>query len=144
MQNALHTLKGDSGYAYLPWLMTPLEIAPHGTPASSYNKLHAQCRNPVERCIGVLKARWRCMTLPIHYVPGKAGKIINACAVLHNILLEERVPIPVDHELFMDAHENYFVDPDELRMLPAELRRQADANRQYLVEHAHWYLNRDS
>ncbi|KAK3924087.1 Putative nuclease [Frankliniella fusca] len=139
-------LLGDSGYPNLPWLMVPLLPAPPpGTPGSSYNKLHAKARNLVERCIGVLKCRWRCLLVPIHYHPAKAGRILNACAVLHNLLLENNMPLPVDYEIFIDPVEDPDanpVDPNELQMLPAELRREANANRQYLIEHAHWYLNR--
>lgn len=28
------------------------------------------------------------------YTPAMAGRIINACAVLHNIMLEEKYPLP--------------------------------------------------
>ncbi|KAK3929502.1 Putative nuclease [Frankliniella fusca] len=53
---------GASRYPHRPWLMTPILNAPPDTPEYLYTKLHCRCRNPVERCIGVLKARWRCLS----------------------------------------------------------------------------------
>ncbi|KAK3910125.1 Putative nuclease, partial [Frankliniella fusca] len=132
-------LLGYSAYAHIPWLLKPLVPSAPGTPESGYNKLHAQCRNPVERCLSVMKSRWRCLCPPLHYHPEKAGKIFNACAVLHYLLLEERVAVPVDYEVFTNPPEDDdIVDP----MLPAHLRQEADANRAYLIDHAHWYENR--
>ncbi|KAK3930991.1 Putative nuclease [Frankliniella fusca] len=96
-------LLGDSGYPLEPWLMTPLPDAPRGSPEYNYTKVHCQCRNPVERCIGVLKSRWRCLFLPIHYSPEKCGRIVNACAVLHNIMTSLRVAVPPNYHLHQDG-----------------------------------------
>lgn len=43
----------------------------------------------MERCIGVLKKRFRCLLRyrTLEYTPAKTGQIINACAVLHNMCI---------------------------------------------------------
>lgn len=73
--------------------MTPVLNAPLGSPEEHYTKKHCSARNVVERCIGVLKARWRCLLAHrvLHYAPVKAGRIVNACAVLHNIVNDGRL-----------------------------------------------------
>lgn len=52
-------LLGDSGYPQQPWLMIPVLNAVVGSPEERYNTGHASARNCVERCIGVLKSRFR-------------------------------------------------------------------------------------
>lgn len=52
-------LLGDSGYPQQPWLMTPVLNAAPASPEERYNNRHASARNCVERCIGVLKSRFR-------------------------------------------------------------------------------------
>lgn len=72
--------------------MTPLPNQPEGTPKFRYNEALCKARNPVERLFGVLKGTWRCLSQQrmLLYIPEFAGKIVNACAVLHNINLDEQ------------------------------------------------------
>ncbi|KAH6920657.1 hypothetical protein HPB50_028357 [Hyalomma asiaticum] len=87
---------GDSGYPLEPWLMTPVPGNPApGTPEAEYNKEHASMRNVVERCIGVLKSRFRCLQRyrALLYKPDRAAGIVSACAALHNIALEAGEPV---------------------------------------------------
>ncbi|XP_067645898.1 putative nuclease HARBI1 [Eurosta solidaginis] len=79
-------LIGDSGYPLEPWLMTPLPNQPEGSPKFRYNEVLCKARNPVERLFGVLKGTWRCLSQQrtLLYHPGFTGRIVNACAVLHN------------------------------------------------------------
>lgn len=81
---------GDSGYPLEPWLMTPVPGRPAvSTPAGRYNAAHASMRSVVERCIGLLKSRFRCVQKHrvLYHHPRIAGTIVAACAVLHNICL---------------------------------------------------------
>lgn len=76
--------------------MTPIANTEPNTAERYYTDLHCRVRNTVERCIGVLKARWRCLLIDrkLHYHPTMAGYITNACVVLHNIANSARLPVP--------------------------------------------------
>ncbi|XP_053964961.1 putative nuclease HARBI1 isoform X1 [Anastrepha ludens] len=93
-------LPGDAGYALKPYLMTPFRNSEEGSPQRTYNKQHAKARSIIERTIGVLKNRFRCLlqARALHYSPKKATQIINVCAALHNICLFYNVQLP-DEEL---------------------------------------------
>ncbi|XP_050065930.1 uncharacterized protein LOC126554995 [Aphis gossypii] len=73
-----------------PWLLTPFSNPGDGSPESRFNVKFTLGRSVVERAIGMLKGRWRrlCKQRMLHYKPTIASKIINACAVLHNICIE--------------------------------------------------------
>lgn len=106
-------LLGDSGYPLQPWLMVPVPNA--RTPAELYyNQIHSKTRNKVERCIGVLKNRFRCLIYEqkLRYSHLKASRIINSCAVLHNYLCSRHVDDDDDgHNLPDNDHnENNNID----------------------------------
>ncbi|XP_046396504.1 putative nuclease HARBI1 [Ischnura elegans] len=100
-------LLGDSGYALEPWLITPLPQAEEGTPAYRFTMAHCHTRNKIERVFGILKARWRCplKDRTLHYTPEKASKIIVCCAILHNIMMHHRIPLP-ENEVYEDLQDN--------------------------------------
>ncbi|KAK9721114.1 DDE superfamily endonuclease [Popillia japonica] len=54
-------LLGDSGYPLQPWLLTAVLNAAENSPEARYNSTHASARNCIERCIGTLKGRFRCL-----------------------------------------------------------------------------------
>lgn len=78
--------------------MTPILNAAPGSREEVYTTRHVQARNCIERCFGLLKARWRCMLKhrTLHYHPYVASKIVSACCVLHNIALKAGLPPPID------------------------------------------------
>ncbi|GBP42613.1 Putative nuclease HARBI1 [Eumeta japonica] len=88
----------DSGYPQRAWLMTPISNAAPGSQEEIYTIRHILARNCIERCFGLLKARWRCLLKhrTLHYRPYVATKIIVACCVLHNIALDARLATPSD------------------------------------------------
>ncbi|KAH7937405.1 hypothetical protein HPB49_011750 [Dermacentor silvarum] len=54
--------KGDSGYPLEPWLLTPVTgHPPTQTAEGKYNTAHSAMRSVVERCIGLLMNRFRCL-----------------------------------------------------------------------------------
>ncbi|XP_072142088.1 putative nuclease HARBI1 isoform X2 [Dermacentor andersoni] len=81
----------DSGYPLEPWLLVPVPGSHAGTTSEGhYNQEHASMRNVVERCIGVLKSKFRCLQRfrTLLYSPDRAARIIYACVALHNIALD--------------------------------------------------------
>jgi hypothetical protein len=75
-------------------MMTPILNAAPGSREEVYTSRHIKARNCVERCFGLLKARWRCLLRhrTLHYAPSKAGKIVIACSILHNMAIKSRLP----------------------------------------------------
>ena len=57
-------LLGDSGYPCRKYLITPL-LRPSNRQEIRFNMAHKRTRSVVERCIGVLKSRFRCV---INYI----------------------------------------------------------------------------
>lgn len=88
---AILFIKGDSGYPCERFLMTPI-LHPRTVAEERYNNSHAKTRCTIERCNGVLKARFRCLSKHrvLNYAPRISGSIINTCVVLHNLCLKYR------------------------------------------------------
>lgn len=80
---------GDSGYPLRPWLITPYRSP--NEEERRFNTAHAKARNCVERLNGVIKGIFRCLKVGLNTTPQTAGKIINACTVLHNFRLEHGI-----------------------------------------------------
>ncbi|XP_061585772.1 putative nuclease HARBI1 isoform X2 [Cololabis saira] len=62
-----------------------------------YTSAQTKTRNIVERCIGVVKSRFRCIDRSggvLQYTPEKACKIITSAFILHNICQMYRLPVP--------------------------------------------------
>lgn len=95
---------GDSGYPLQPWIMTPIQ-SPTEDHERTYNAEHAKTRNKVERCIGVLKSRFRCLSTErkLRYMPDRAAKIILSCVVLHNFLIGRRYTDNINQQI-NDSH----------------------------------------
>lgn len=98
---------GDSGYSLRPWILTPILGAAPNSPEALYNVQQIRCRSLVEQCNGLLKMRFRCLLKHrvLHYSPPIASKIINTCAVLHNICISENVPLEIN-----DDNDNEEID----------------------------------
>lgn len=73
--------------------MTPLKYERPNTPRFRYNEDLCSARSCVERLFGVWKAVFRCLSAQrrLMYEPDMAGKIVNACAVLHNMRIAYRL-----------------------------------------------------
>ncbi|XP_064620735.1 putative nuclease HARBI1 [Lineus longissimus] len=106
-------LLGDSGYPQKPWLMTPYQN-PANDAQERYNTQHKHIRSIVERCNGVWKMRWRCLTKPNMFQPAKASKIIAACGALHNFAVAHGIPIgeEIDEDLINQQHDDPNHDPE--------------------------------
>lgn len=107
-------LLGDSGYGLEPFLITPYKDVTIRTMEHKFNNKHASARNIVERVIGVLKSRFRCLLGTLVYSPEKVIKIINVCCALHNICREYNIEYHEDPILNVDE-EIYEMDTDDVR-----------------------------
>ncbi|XVE70326.1 hypothetical protein DITRI_Ditri10aG0063700 [Diplodiscus trichospermus] len=54
-----------------------------------FNKAHANARNVIERCFGVLKQRWAILWSPAFYPIKVQNMIIMACVLLHNFIRQK-------------------------------------------------------
>lgn len=101
---------GDSGYALSRWLMVPFND-PRTSAEERYNTAHKKGRCIVERCNGLLKMRFRCLTKPIMFQPTKASKIVGACGALHNFAIEKRIQLneEIESDIIesLEIHETY-------------------------------------
>lgn len=82
-------------------------------------------RSIIERCNGVLKNRFRCLLKHrvLHYTPIMAGKIVNACVVLHNMCIDNNIPEPEEEE---NIHIDYGQDIGHLIPIDAQDGINAD------------------
>lgn len=135
-------LLGDSGYGLHPWLMIPASPAEIRQIESEnlkikfeeYNRRHRQARNGIERLNGILKARFRILSKDsmLRYNPAKCGRIINCCAILYNILVDQGYPPDRgleerDIDRFMDGDQDV-VRPDEIGEINEIQRRRLGAS----------------
>lgn len=77
------------------WLFTPL-ANPQTAQELRYTNMHTRTRVVVERTIGHLKGRWRCLDKSggvLLYRPEKVCRVVLACGVLHNIAQRHGVPL---------------------------------------------------
>lgn len=119
---------GDSGYPLQPWLMTPFHNPAQNSPESRFNDAHIRTRNCIERCNGVLKSRFRCLLKErvLRYSPERVGKIVNSCAILHNMCVAANLEL--DEEVIEDD-----VNDDVYQNGLQDIFRQGQAVRRHLV-----------
>ncbi|XP_017485224.1 PREDICTED: putative nuclease HARBI1 [Rhagoletis zephyria] len=68
---------GDCGYGIEPFLLTPYRYPQFNSQQYKFNLAHSAARNIVERTIGVLKNRFRCLLGTLHYSPEKVVKYME-------------------------------------------------------------------
>lgn len=122
-------LLGDSGYPLKPYLMTPYKNPVYGTAQHTFNKRHCSARNIVERTIGVLKSRFRCLQTVLLYNPAKVVTIVNVCCALHNICKHFAIPF---EEVFLEN-----ADDDDEQMENAEDNEIAVTTRDNIARSLH-------
>ncbi|KAK3910207.1 Putative nuclease [Frankliniella fusca] len=115
-------LLGDSGYPLEPWLHVPYAQNDAGPNKEIYNEFHRRARSVVERTIGLLKGRFRCLLRHrvLHYEPLKASRVINACCVLHNICTRANLELDEDQHKGEEGERQARGVPD----LQGEVRRR--------------------
>ena len=76
-------LLGDSGYACLPYLMTPYHD-PVTREERNFNRSLKSTQSITERAFGVLKRRFHILHSEIRMAPNRVCTIMAACFGLHN------------------------------------------------------------
>lgn len=108
-------LLGDSGYGCTPYLFTPV-LNPSTNKEEKYNWAHIRTRNPIERCFGVWKQRFRCLQCGFKTKLENTKLYIIALAILHNIALQQQDNIPEVITLDACGNEPVTIAPtDSLR-----------------------------
>lgn len=99
----------------------------------NYNQIILSVRHLIERTIGVLKMRFRCILgeRQLRYNQTKVSKIICACATLHNFLLSNRFNIL--HEMNEDDLQNLIDDAQAMHDNPPANRNLGVARRNELI-----------
>ena len=105
-------LLGDSGYACLPYLMTPF-LDPSTRKERAFNRSLKSTRSAIERAFGILKRRFHVLHGEIRMTPARVCTIIAACFVLHNIAIDHNEP---EDEFDQDDEDldmgNYYEGPN--------------------------------
>lgn len=86
-------ISGDSAYPLSPWLMKIFDANNLNLMEQNFNHELKKVRQIIERSIGVLKVRFRCIMgeRKLRYMPTKVGKFVYA--TLHNFLIFNRYDI---------------------------------------------------
>lgn len=128
---------GDKGFPLQPWLLKPYDRPCTSYAQMIFNTLLKQMRSLVERVIGLLKARFRCLLgdeRKLRYDHLSSGHIIYSCAVLHNFLITNGCPVDDIDPIFDEPVGNFddydYDEADELE----RGRRIRDFLAQYLID----------
>lgn len=102
------TFLGDSAYPLSPWLMKIYDGNNLSVEQQYFNQRVCSLRQIIERCIGLLKIRFRCIMgeRKLRYMPTKVGRIVYACATLHNFLIFNHYNIL--HNINQNMLQNFF------------------------------------
>ncbi|XP_068704516.1 putative nuclease HARBI1 [Montipora foliosa] len=115
-------LLGDRGYGIQPYLLTPFRPDDVSTaPQRRYQKTHTKTRNTIERAFGLWKSRFRFLDVSggaLQFNPNRCYTIITATAVLHNMCIYDKTPLP-------DYIEQPPCEPDLVIEVPAHLHNNA-------------------
>lgn len=111
----------DSGFPIEPRLLTPFQDADTNSKEELYNEAHKSARNVIERCFGVLKSRFRCLLQhrTLHFSPKVASSIIYSVLVLHNICINNNIPLLEEDE--EDEEEDVDVNGTEIEIFENNL-----------------------
>ena len=103
---------GDAGYTNCEGFLTPyrghryhLKEWGDRQPLSAeeyFNMKHSKARNVIERCFGLLKGRWSILRSPSFFSIRTQGRIVQACALMHNLI---RKYMPSDYTTYENRRD---------------------------------------
>lgn len=116
--------------------MTPVNHPNMTDAEAEYNRLMLRVRNLIERCIGVLKLRFRCILgeRKLRYHPTRAALIFYSCVTLHNFLIRNNFDIMHDIDqadlgnLINNNGNQHVPNPQQNRLEAIALRNQLIAH----------------
>ena len=87
---------------------------------------HARARNIIERAFGRLKGRWAILRSPSYFPIKTQCRIIMACALLHNLILQKmsRDPMESEEQSVVDSEmpEGEVGEPEFIMGTPQQMR----------------------
>ena len=100
-------LIGDSGYRCSEYLLTPV-LRPQNDQEERYNEAHASTRNVIERCNGLLKVKFKCLSCDSRMRLNKdtTMTVIVAACVLHNIAIDRNDLDIYDDDIQIENNNN--------------------------------------
>nr|XP_043639522.1 protein ALP1-like [Erigeron canadensis] len=72
---------------------------PPTTAKELYNMRHAQARNVIERCFGLIKNRWAILRDVSFHPHDSMSRIIIACCLINNFIRATMAEDPIEHEV---------------------------------------------
>lgn len=116
----------DAGYTNARGFLAPYQgqryhlggWTPQNPPRSAeeyFNMRHARARNIIERAFGRLKGRWAILRSPSFFPMKTQCRIIMACALLHNLILQNMPidPVDMDEQLMQETLEDMDGEVDQ-------------------------------
>ncbi|XP_069489036.1 putative nuclease HARBI1 [Ambystoma mexicanum] len=125
----------DGGYPLRPWLLNPVRN-PLNSHEEEYNRVHTRTRVVIEQTFGLLKVRFRYLSMSegaLLYRTEKVAKITMACVILHNMCVRRNVPLPPDIDMHGPGEDDEDGDGGEVGPLPVRDARDGHAVRQALI-----------
>ncbi|KAI5325282.1 hypothetical protein L3X38_034356 [Prunus dulcis] len=107
-----------------------------------FNMKHASARNVIERCFGLIKARWGIIRSPSFYPIKTQCQIITACCLLHNLIRREMSIDPIEHEINELEDGENMVEGDMLGTIGPSDQWIAKRNDMALQMNNEWRTNR--
>lgn len=135
-------LVGDSAYPLKNHLLTPV-LNPSNPHEEAYKDAHAKTRAPIERAFGVLKMRFRCIDRSggtLLFRPERACRIVTACVVLHNICINNNVPVPRNRNNYRIFQQSDNVIFQGVNNDGAEVRRRLIQTRFWELSNCHLFF----
>ncbi|GMI82237.1 hypothetical protein like AT5G35695 [Hibiscus trionum] len=86
------------------------------TPREYFNMKHSQARNCIERCFGILKARWAILREKSFYPVKTQCRIISACCLLYNFIRSEMPLDPVETD-YVEVDNSQTEEVNESEMI---------------------------
>ena len=83
------------------------------TPKELYNMRHSSARNCIERCFGLIKARWAILRDVSYHPLDSMSRIIIACCLLHNFIRATMSEDPLDNDV-SNNHTEHANDHDNV------------------------------